>query len=60
MDALSDPDLVKKKLNRDTINYERISNEISKQVQSLVKPLIDSIKQNDNAIASLDEKLYGK
>ena len=34
-----------KKLNRDPINYERISNEISKQVQSLVKPLIDPTKQ---------------
>ena len=55
MDALSDPDVVNK-LNCDTINYERLSNEISKQVQSLVKPLIDSIKQKDNEIASLNEK----
>ena len=55
MDALSEPDVVKK-LNRDTINYDRISKEVSKQVQTLVQPLIDSIKQKDAEIAALNDK----
>ena len=55
MDALSEPDVVKK-LNRDTINYDRISKEVSKQVQTLVQPLIDTIKQKDVEIAALNDK----
>ena len=55
MDALSEPDVVKK-LNRDTINYDRISKEVSKHVQTLVQPLIDTIKQKDAEIAVLNDK----
>ena len=55
MDALSEPDVVKK-LNRDTINYDRISKEVSKQVQTLVQSLIDIIKQKDAEIAALNDK----
>lgn len=52
LDTLSYP-AVANKLNRETIDYQRISVEVSKEVQALVKPLIDSIRKKEEEIKDL-------
>ena len=52
VEALSNPDVVVK-LNRDAIDYEKISDLVTQQVNTLMTPLINKLKEKDEEIKVL-------
>ena len=55
IEALSSEDVINK-LNRDSINYARITNEVTKRIKLIVDPLLNKFKEKDLEMEDLKAK----
>ena len=55
IEALSSEDVINK-LNRDSIDYDRITNEVTKRIKLIVDPLLNTLKEKDLEIQDLKAK----